>query len=128
MSGYSVKYCTYVMMDMDTQKVIGFDTLSVYESTSSNAMETKGCDRLLKEFKTNHVNISVLCTDRHAGIARMTREEFPEIEHQFDLWHLIKSSSKRLMAAEGMLGTGTVDPVHQESFMVGSGLLQWKYH
>ena len=96
--GFSAKYCTYVMMDMDSGNVLDIETLSVNETSSSNAMEKEGCRRLLDELSTNNVDVDVLCTDRHAGIAKMLREDYPDINHQFDLWHLAKSTTKKLNA------------------------------
>ena len=96
--GYSAKYCTYVMMDMDTGKVVDLETVAVTEVGSSNAMEKEGCKRSLNRLKENNVNVTVLCTDRHASIAKMLREDHEDINHQFDLWHLAKSATKKLNA------------------------------
>ena len=37
-----------------------------------------------------------MATDRHTGIRKMMREQYPGIQHQFDVWHLIKAIKKRL--------------------------------
>ncbi|KAF4517082.1 hypothetical protein B566_EDAN007004 [Ephemera danica] len=37
--------------------------------------------------------------DRHRGVAKMVRENFPEIFHSYDIWHLCKSLSKKLTRA-----------------------------
>ncbi|XP_072047510.1 uncharacterized protein [Amphiura filiformis] len=96
--GFSAKYCTYVMMDMDTGKVVDIQTISVNEVSSSNAMEKEGCRRSLEKLKEHGMEVGILCTDRHGGIAAMLRDEYPAIDHQFDLWHLAKSTTKKLNA------------------------------
>ncbi|XP_072048102.1 uncharacterized protein [Amphiura filiformis] len=96
--GYCAKYCTYVMMEMDTGKILDIETLSVNEASSSNAMEKEACHRLLDRLKENDVELSIFCTDRHASIAKMMREEYADIDHQFDMWHLAKSVTKKLHA------------------------------
>lgn len=96
--GYSAKYCTYVMMDMDSGKIVDIETLSVNETSSSNAMEKEACHRLLNNMTANNLDVKVLCTDRHAGIAKLLRDQYPDINHQFDLWHLAKSATKKLNA------------------------------
>ena len=46
--------------------------------------------------KEEEVNVEVLCTDRHADIAAVMRDQFPEIEHQINVWYLAKSITKKL--------------------------------
>ena len=48
--------------------------------------------------KEEEVNVEVLCTDHHADIAAMMKDQFPEIEHQVDVWYLAKSTTKKLGA------------------------------
>jgi len=43
----------------------------------------KGLEKLLDE----GINVKVVTTDRHPSIRKIMREDFPNIEHQFDPWH-----------------------------------------
>ena len=40
--------------------------------------------------------IKVVATDRHIGIRADMKRNFPEVDHQFDVWHLSKSITKKL--------------------------------
>ena len=43
--------------------------------------------------------MSTLGTDRHPQITALMKKEYPAINHQFDIWHLAKSLSKKLRHA-----------------------------
>ena len=40
--------------------------------------------------------IKDVATDRHVGISADMGRNFPEIDHQFDVWHLVKSITIKL--------------------------------
>ena len=96
--GYSAKYCTYSMMDLDSEKIVDFEVVQVTQATSSVAMEKKGFQMVTDRLKNNDLKIKTICTDRHPGIASIMAKEYKDIEHQFDVWHLSKSVLKRLTA------------------------------
>lgn len=95
--GYSASYCTYSVMDMSTNKIVDTETVAVKEVSSSNAMEKEGCKRVLNRVQQDVV-IEIFCTDRHMSIQKMMREEYPTITHQFDVWHLTKSVTNKLLS------------------------------
>ena len=66
--GYSAKFCTYTLMDMDTEKVVDFEVVQVSQATSSVAMEKLGFQTVIKRLLDNNINIVQICTDRHVGI------------------------------------------------------------
>jgi hypothetical protein len=45
-------------------------------------------------------DLSGFLSDRHKGIRYYLRTQHPEIEHEFDIWHLTKSLMKRLKTLE----------------------------
>ncbi|XP_063969971.1 uncharacterized protein LOC129284132 [Lytechinus pictus] len=96
--GYSAKFCTYTMMNMKTNKILGMALVSVKEATSSVGMEKIGCRRVMDNLLENGIDVAVFATDRHVGIRKMMKDDFPWIDHQFDVWHLGKSFQKRLLA------------------------------
>lgn len=49
----------------------------------------KGLEKLLDE----GISVKVVTTDRHPSIRKIMREDFPNIEHQFDPWHTGKGKS-----------------------------------
>ena len=38
----------------------------------------------------------VVATDHHVGIRADMKRNFPEVDHQFDVWHLSKSITEKL--------------------------------
>jgi hypothetical protein len=97
--GFSAKYCTYSIMDLHTSKIIDFKL--VQKGMFQGDLERKACELLLENL-TNEENmkIKLFLSDRHKGIRYYLRTQQPEIEHEFDIWHLTKSLMKRLKTLE----------------------------
>ncbi|KTF72727.1 hypothetical protein cypCar_00049295 [Cyprinus carpio] len=97
--GHSCKYTTYSFMDDSTNQIVVFDLIQVTQAKNSVAMEPigfkKGLDKLLDE----GINVKVVTTDRHPSIRKMMREDYPDIAHQFDPWHVAKGIKKKLVMA-----------------------------
>ena len=94
--GYSAKYCTYSLLDMDTDTVITFVVVQVSETGSSCKMEAEGFRRCMSYLLGLGFTIEVLATDRHVQIRSMMKKEFSSINHQFDVWHLSNNVKKKL--------------------------------
>ena len=60
---------------------------------NSSRMKKKGLLTLLEKY-SNSIKITALTTDRHAQIRSFLSREYPEILHQFDVWHFGKSIKK----------------------------------
>ena len=84
-------------MDLDAELIVDLETVQVTQTTSSNAMEKFACKKLLKRLKEAEIQISVFCTDRHPGIQKLMTDTYPDIIHQYDMWHMSKSVSKKLV-------------------------------
>ena len=86
------------MIGQHTDKIVDLHAVQVTEVSSSNAMEREGFKCCMNHIK-NHVGgggqIKVVATDRHVGIRADMKRNFPEIDHQFDVWHLAKSITKK---------------------------------
>ena len=54
-------------------------------------MEFYGFQKCLEFLQAHSVKITKLVTDRHATIARFMLDNYQEINHRFDLWHIAKS-------------------------------------
>ena len=93
--GYSAKYCAYTLMDSATDLILDYSLLQCTDTTSSVAIE-KGLRRCLDKLMVQHVDISTIATDRHTGVASLMRTDNPYIDHQYDVWHLAKSVTKKL--------------------------------
>lgn len=94
--GHCAKYGTYTVMDESTDKVLDFKVVQVTEVSSSNAMETEGCNRVLNNLKSKGIKVRCLTTDRHTTITAEMRKKHSEMTHQYDLWHLSKRVVKKL--------------------------------
>lgn len=77
-----------------TQKIVWSELVQVSETTSSVAMEKVGFKRCLDYILDSNVKVCGVATDRHTGITEVMRTEYPEIDHQYDAWHLALSVKK----------------------------------
>ena len=94
--GYNAKYCTYTCMEMSTHKILAMSLVQVSQASSSVAMEKLRSKKALDAMLASGVDVKVMATDQHTGIRKMLREDYENMDHQFDVWHLSKSIVKRL--------------------------------
>jgi len=94
--GHNAKYGTYTVIDQGTEKVVDMHIVQVSEVANSNAMERVGFRRCMETFRRNGKTVKVVATDRHIGINADIRREHPDVEHQYDVWHLAKSIKSKL--------------------------------
>ena len=67
------------------------------EVKSSNHMEQMGLVRALQFLADNSLHVATLVTDRHIQIAKYMAEVKPDIEHLYDLWHVSKGITFKLV-------------------------------
>ncbi|KAJ8049501.1 hypothetical protein HOLleu_02272 [Holothuria leucospilota] len=96
--GYSAKYCSYTFMNPATEEIIDTELVQVTDTTSSVAMEKVGFRTCLNRVREKGIKVQLVATDRHAGIRKVMRTEYPDIDHDFDVWHFAKSIKKKLLA------------------------------
>uniref|UniRef100_A0A8C5PIH0 Uncharacterized protein n=1 Tax=Leptobrachium leishanense TaxID=445787 RepID=A0A8C5PIH0_9ANUR len=94
--GFCAKYCTYTFIDYNTKKILDFSLIQVSEATSSVAMEKQAFTRCIDKLIADGLIIRIIATDRHVCIRKVMRERYPQINHQFDIWHYCKSMTKKL--------------------------------
>jgi hypothetical protein len=93
--GFCAKYLIETLMCATTGKIVDFVILQ--KGLYTGEMEGKGLRYLLNRLKsTIGDKIGIVCTDRNTSVRKIMRTEFPEIDHQFDIWHLAKSLKKRI--------------------------------
>lgn len=97
--GHNAKYLTYSFMDKITNKIFEFSLTQVTEAGNSNRMEKVGFKKVMSKVKAKGIIPNQITTDRHTGIRKHLREEEPDIDHQFDIWHFVKNLKKKLRAA-----------------------------
>ncbi|VDI71513.1 Hypothetical predicted protein [Mytilus galloprovincialis] len=94
--GLSDKYCTYSLLDIETQHVVMFVVVEVTETGSSSKMKIEGFRTCMTYLLDQRFTIDVLATDRHVQIRSIMKKRFSNVDHQFDVWHLCKSLKKKL--------------------------------
>ena len=94
--GHSAKYTSYTIMDADTNLILDQQLMTVTETGSSVLMEKAALQRSLDFLLSTGIQIKTLATDRHPGIKKLLQQEYPDINHQFDVWHMAKNVSKKL--------------------------------
>ena len=62
-------------------------------------MEKVGFKRALQSLRDEGIEPKQITTDRHTGIRKHLREDESDLDHQFDIWHFVKSVKKKLRAA-----------------------------
>ena len=87
--GFSAKYCTYSVMDEKSNLVIDFQVKQVSETGSSVTMEKAACEIVLNRLR-GVLDITVFGSDRHVQIGCMMKNVFPEIQHEFDIFMLLR--------------------------------------
>ena len=96
--GFSAKYCTYTVMDCSNDKVV--DTIIIQKGQYEGELEKQACRELLNILiSEDQLSIAQFVNDRHQGIGKMMREEFPDIYHGYDVWHMAKSLRKKFTKA-----------------------------
>jgi len=61
-------------------------------------MELEGAKRCFN-FLLPKIKISKFISDRHLGIAKWIRTSHPGVTHFFDIWHIVKSVTKKMIKA-----------------------------
>lgn len=62
-------------------------------------MELEGCKRSFQFLKELGLANSECISDRHRGIGKWIRESCPNTKHFFDIWHVARTVTKKLLKA-----------------------------
>lgn len=106
--GHSAKYGSYSIVDLHTNQVVHVQLVQSNEVKSSYHMELEGLKRSLEYLTSRDVSVYRLVTDRHAQVAKWLRENYSEIDHRYDVWHVGKSVSKKLDKAAKYADCGII--------------------
>ena len=60
-------------------------------------MELEGAKRAFRYLQSVGLKIAVFISDRHRGIAKWIRENQVECAHFFDIWHIARSITKKMI-------------------------------
>ncbi|KAM7428204.1 hypothetical protein ABFA07_020777 [Porites harrisoni] len=95
--GHSAKYGAYTMFCCAIAKIVHFELVQAKQVKSSSDMELKGCQDCFAFLKAAGLTIALFVSDRHRSITKWIREQQPATKHFFDIWHVAKSVSKKLL-------------------------------
>ena len=94
--GFSATFGTYTLMNETNNEIIDFFISHVRNAGNSQNMEKYGLKYLLDDLAAKGLNIDTLTTEQHIQIRAFLRKEWPNICHQFDIWHRSKNMRKKL--------------------------------
>ncbi|KAJ4921379.1 hypothetical protein JOQ06_025962, partial [Pogonophryne albipinna] len=97
--GHCAKFGSYTMLELHANVVIDVQLVQSNECGGSYHMEKTGLERSLAHLERQGLAVGTMVTDRHRQIAKWLRETYPHIEHLYDIWHVAKGFSKKLLAA-----------------------------
>lgn len=96
--GHCANYGSYSMMDLSTNKIVDIQLVQSNEVGSRVRMEKEGLIRSLEFLEKSGVKVASLVTDRHTQVQKFVREQKPDIDHFYDVWHLCKALTKKVDA------------------------------
>ncbi|XP_072006315.1 uncharacterized protein [Engystomops pustulosus] len=106
--GFSAKYTVYTMMEVKTKKIIAFTVEQLVPPATSVSLEKIAFEKTLQSLLQKGVFVGIIATDRHVGIRKLLRENYKEIIHEFDVWHMAKSIGKKMLAASKVRSCSTL--------------------
>lgn len=68
----------------------------------------EGAKRCFAYLKTLGLTVGVFVSDRHRGIAKWIRENCATTKHYFDIWHIARSVTKKLLVLSKEKGCGII--------------------
>ena len=96
--GYSAKYCTYTIMDCETNEVVDFSVLQRGQVTGG--LEHQAFRQVWEGLVIDEkIKADHLVIDRQATINKIVEDNFPDTEVSFDVWHMAKNLASHLRTA-----------------------------
>uniref|UniRef100_A0A915D068 Transposase n=1 Tax=Ditylenchus dipsaci TaxID=166011 RepID=A0A915D068_9BILA len=96
--GYSAELCCVAAIDNESKQVMRFEAVQKNETGNvSTRMELEGVKRCIQGLEESGIIIKSVTTDRHSQIRAYMASEKPELEHDFDAWHMLKSIRRNIV-------------------------------
>ena len=92
--GWTSKFCTYSILDLKSGAILDFFVAQRYMYRGD--LETQACREVLSNMKNRGLKIDKFVTDENTKIAKLVRESFPDIDHNYDVWHKARLIKRKL--------------------------------
>lgn len=60
-------------------------------------MELEGLKRCIQKMKDSNLEVKALITDRHVMVKKYMKNDEPEIQHLFDIYHVAKGMENMIV-------------------------------
>ena len=107
--GHCAKYGIYTCIELVWNCIIDIRIVTSTEVGGSYHMELEGL-KLSLNYLMDWLDITKLVTDRHMQVSKWVRENFKNILHLYDLWHVAKGLGKKLEALAKNKGCEEIRP------------------
>ena len=92
--GWCAKYCTYSILEIATGAIVDF--FVVQKEMYKGDLEKAACKEVLSNLKDSGLSIRNFVSDENTKIAKLMREFFPKITHNYDIWHKARLIKRKL--------------------------------
>lgn len=89
-------------------KIVHFELVQANETGGSQQTELEGAKRCFAHLKTLGLSVGVFVSDRHQGIAKWIRENCATTKHYFDIWHIARTVTTKLLVLSKEKGCGII--------------------
>lgn len=90
-------YCTVTAIESMSRKVIHMATVKKQEVNNRSPNAEPAAFRHVLNDLLQDIAIQSVTTDNNLSLNKMFREEYPEIEHFIDLWHVLRNMFKKFL-------------------------------
>eukprot|EP00105_Crassostrea_gigas_P027708 XP_011449140.1 PREDICTED: uncharacterized protein LOC105343451 [Crassostrea gigas] len=97
--GHCAKYESYSTIDLEQGIVVDIQLVQSNQVKNSNAMEKRELELAVRWLQEHHLQIGIIITDRHLQIQKWIKENLPQTTHYYDVWHVAKGLTKKILAA-----------------------------
>lgn len=78
-------------------KIVHFELVQANETGGSQQTELEGAKRCFSYLQRVGLTIAIFVCDRHRGIAKWIRENCVNTRHYYDIWHVARSLTKKIL-------------------------------
>lgn len=92
--GFCAKFCTYSILNLNTGAIVDF--FVAQKGMYTGELETSACREVLTNMTKRGLKFNHFVTDENTKIAKLVRNSFPKINHNYDVWHKARLIKRKL--------------------------------